>query len=154
VVRQIHGALRAITGHAISTGTIRSIAALGLELSDKGELSLNQSTFNALTDAQFNDAVGFIGTTTTGFAGNAYTLLRQITDPSTGVIRTTQSFFDASDERLSKAVADAQERVRLLTASLQTQLTQADTLLARLESQQGLLFSLIEEQRVISQNRI
>jgi flagellar hook-associated protein 2 len=154
VVRQIHGALRAITGYGVSTGTVRSMAALGLELSDTGELSLNAAVFNALTGAGFSDAVTFIGSTTTGFAGNAYSLLTQLTDRTTGIIQTAQDFFDVSDERLSKAIADAQERVRLLTASLQAQLTHSDSLLARLESQQGLLFSLFEEQRVIARSRL
>jgi flagellar hook-associated protein 2 len=150
VVRQIHRTLRAITGYSISTGDIRSIAALGLELSDEGELSLNETTFDALSDSEFSDAVDFLGTTTAGFAGNAYDLLRQITDATTGVIQTTQEFFDTSDERLADAIVDAQERVRLLTGSLQAQLTQSDSLLASLESQQVLLGTLFEEQRVIT----
>lgn len=153
VVRQIHGTLRSITGYGIGTGTIRSMAGLGLELSDKGVLSLNETTYNALSDSQFQDGVSFIGTTTTGFAGSAYTLLKQITDPTTGVVQTTQSFFDKSDERLAGAVAEAQDRVRLLTASLQAQLTQADSLLASLESQQTLLTTLFQEQRAIALSR-
>jgi len=150
LVRQIHSTLRGITGYGISTGNIRSIAALGLELSDKGVLSRNQTTFNALTDSQFTDAVSFLGTTTTGFAGHAYGLLTQITDPTTGGIQNQQSFFDKSDKRISDAIANATERVRLLTSSLQAQLTQADSLLARLESQQTLLVSLFTEQRSIT----
>ncbi len=150
LVRQIHSTLRAVTGYGIAAGVIGSIAALGLELSDKGVLSRNQTTFNALTDSQFNDAVSFLGTTTTGFAGNAYGLLKQITDPATGGIQNQQSFFDQSDQRLSDSIANATERVRLLTSSLQTQLTQADSLLARLESQQTLLVSLFTEQRSIT----
>ncbi len=154
VVRQIHNALRQITGYGIGSGEIRSIAALGLELSREGELSLNTATFNALSDAEFEDAVSFLGSTTAGFAGNAYSLLTQITDPATGAIQTTQEFFDASDERLTKAIADAQERVRLLTSSLQAQFTRSDSLLAGLESQQTLLTSLFEEQRVIALSKL
>jgi flagellar hook-associated protein 2 len=150
LVRQIHSTLRAITGYGIASGDIGSIAALGLELSDKGVLSRNETTFSALTDSEFNDAVSFLGTTTTGFAGNAYGLLTQITDPATGGIQNQQSFFDQSDERISDAIANATERVRLLTSSLQAQLIQADSLLARLESQQTLLVSLFAEQRSIT----
>jgi flagellar hook-associated protein 2 len=150
VVRQIHSTLRAITGYGIAAGQISSIAALGLELSDKGVLSRNEATFNSLTDSQFKDAVSFLGTTTTGFAGNAYSLLTQITDPTTGGIQNQQSFFDLSDRRLADAVANATARVNLLATSLQTQLTQSDSLLARLESQQTLLVSLFTEQRSIT----
>ena len=149
IVRQIHGALRSITGYSATTGTIQSMSALGLELSDEGELSLNDITYSALTDSQFSDGIGFLGTTTAGFAGNAYSLLTQITDRSTGVIQSTQGFFDKADQRLSDSIAEAQRRVDLVQQNLQKQLFAADTLLARLEGQQSLLFSLFEEQRTI-----
>ena len=151
LVRQVHSVLRAITGHAGTTATIKSIAALGLELSKTGELSFTKTTFEALTEAQFSDAVTFIGSTTTGFAGQAYSKLTQLSDPVTGAIQTTQSFFDKSDERLSVSIGQAQERVRILQSSLTVQFQQSDTLLARLESQQTLLVGLFLEQRAILQ---
>ncbi len=149
VVRQIHTGLRAITGFAGSSGDIASMAALGLELDKTGKLSFNTATFNALTDAQFKDSISFLGSTTTGFAGNAYNLLNQISDPVTGAIQTTENFFDKSDKRLSDTIAQTQERVKLLQASLSQQLGDADTLLSKLESQQTLLIGLFRAQQAI-----
>lgn len=150
VVRQIHGALRGITGFAGSSGSVLSIAALGLELDKNGKLSFNSTTFNALNDAQFNDAVSFLGNTTSGFAGNARSLMSQISDPVTGAIQNAQNFFDASDKRITQSIADKQERVKLLQTSLTAELGRADNLLSRLESQQNLLTSLFQEQRALA----
>ncbi len=150
VVRQVHSALRSITGYAATTGSIQSIAALGLESDKNGKFSLNKTTFDLLSDTQFNDTVTFIGSTTTGFAGNAYGRLTQLTDSATGVIKTTQDFFDVSDKRLSDTIAKEQDRVSLLQNSLLGRFSQADALLARLESQQGFLAGLFEAQRTLS----
>jgi flagellar hook-associated protein 2 len=150
VVRQIHGALRAITGFAGSSSSILSMAALGLELDKNGKLSFNSTTFNALTDTQFSDAVSFLGNTTTGFAGNARSLMNQVSDPVSGAIENAQSFFDESDKRITKSIASERDRVKLLQASLTSEMSAADTLLAQLESQQSLLTSLFQEQRAIA----
>ena len=149
VVRQISSALRSITGFAGSSGSILSMAAMGLELDKQGKLSLNTLTFSLLSDAQFSDAVSFLGSTTTGFAGNAYSRLQQLSDPVSGVIQTTQNFFDESDKRLSDSVAREQDRVKLLQDSLTKQLSQFDTLLAGLEAQQNLLTGLFREQQAL-----
>jgi len=148
-VRQVHRTLHELTGFAGTTGTIKSMAALGLELDDKGKLSLNSLTYNALTDTQFSDAITFIGTTSTGFAGNAYSKLTQITDASTGSIKANQDFLDKSDLRLTQSINSAKDRIKLLQTTLTAQLTHADTLLARLESQQGLLVGLFRAQEAL-----
>ncbi len=150
VVLQTSSALRNILGYGISSGSVRSLAALGVLSDDTGHLSLDQGTFNSLSDAQLPDAVSFLGSTTTGFAGNGYSLLTQISDPVSGSIQNEQSFFQASDKRLSDSIARAQDRVSLVQNSLTTQIAQADTLLAQLQSQQNLLTGLFQAQQAIS----
>jgi len=153
VVRQVHSTLRSITGYAGTSGAIKSMADLGLRLDNQGQLSLDTLSYNALTDTQFKDAVSFLGTTTAGFSGNAYSKLAQITDAATGSIKTAQDFFDVSDKRLSDNIAAAQERVKVLQNSLTRQLAASDTLLARLESQQNLLRGLFEAQLALAPRR-
>jgi flagellar hook-associated protein 2 len=150
VVYQISSALRAITGYQGSRGSIQSMAALGLLLDDKGHLSFDASTFQALTGGQINDAIVFLGSTTTGFAGAAYSRLSQISDPVNGAIQTTRNFLDASDQRLAQSIARQQDRVNALQASLTAQLSQADTILAQLQSQQNLLAGLFKAQQALS----
>ncbi len=149
VVRQIHSALRSTTGYQ-GGGSIKSIAALGLELDKQGKISFNKTTFDVLSDSQFLSAISFIGTTTTGFAGNAYSKLTQVTDPLNGSIKLHQDFLDKADTRLSNTISTAQDRVKALQDSLFSQFAQADTLLAKLDSQQTLLRGVFEAQRVLT----
>lgn len=150
IVRQIGDALHAITGFSSTAGSIQSMAALGLLLDRQGHLSLDLPTFNSLTDQQFEDAIHFLGDTTAGFAGNAYTLLNQLTDPVSGAIQNTQNFLNESDQRLSLQIASQQDYVNRVQSTLTEQISQADTLLAQLESQQTLLTTLFKDQQAIA----
>ncbi|HYM11183.1 MAG TPA: flagellar filament capping protein FliD [Bryobacterales bacterium] len=149
-LRQVETTLQSITGYSISTGAVQNMAGLGLFLDQNGHLSVDLPTFNGLTDPQFTDAVSFLGSTTTGFAGNAYSRLTQISDPTTGSIQNEQSFLTQSDQRLSDQIVAQQQQVNLLQTSLTAQLSQSDTLLAQLESQQSLLTGLFKDQQAIS----
>jgi flagellar capping protein FliD len=151
-VRQTQQALRQITGF-LGSGSVGSAAALGLELSDKGQLSFNSLTFATLTDSQISAALDFIGDTSSGFAGNAFNRLNDIANPVNGQIQTALNFVTKSDERLSKQIDAANERVDILVANLEKRFAAADLLLAQLESQQTLLTRLFEAQNDANRNR-
>ena len=151
-VRQTQQALRAITGF-LGSGTIGSAAALGLELSDKGQLTFNSLTFAKLSDSQISGALEFIGDTTSGFAGNAFNRLNDIANPVNGQIQAALNFLTKSDQRLSEQIDAANERVDILVANLEKRFAAADLLLAQLESQQTLLTRLFETQNESNRNR-
>ncbi len=143
VVRQAQQTLRDITSFQ-GTGSIKSMVELGLELDEDGLLSLNSTTFNALADAQVLDALTFIGDTTTGFAGTAFTYLKDLADPVTGQIQTAIGFLDESDATLTDKIAETQERVDRLIANVEAQFAATDLLLSQLETQQTTLKTLFE----------
>ena len=151
-VRQTQRALREITGF-LGSGPIGSAAALGLELSNKGQLSFNSLRFATLGDSQLGDVLNFIGDTSSGFAGNAFDRLKDIADPVNGQIQTALNFLTKSDERLSEQIDAANERVDVLVANLEKRFAAADLLLARLESQQTLLTRLFEAQDQLNRNQ-
>ncbi len=144
-VRQAQQVLRDVTSH-LGSGTIQSMVEIGLELSNKGKLSLNSLTFNLLSDSQLADAITFIGTTSTGFAGNAASLLDALGDPVNGQIQAAISTLQDSDTRLSEQIEQEQGRVDALIANLEARFAAADLLLAQLEAQQDLLTTLFEAQ--------
>ena len=143
IIRQAQQTLRTITAFQ-GTGTIKSMVELGLELDEDGLLSLNATTFNALTDAQVLDGLTFIGDTTSGFAGAAFTRLKDLADPVTGQIQTAIDFLDESDAALSDKIAAEQERVDRLIANIEAQFAATDLLLSQLEVQQTTLETLFE----------
>ena len=144
-VRAVQQALRDLTSFQ-GSGTIKSMVEVGLELDSKGLMTFNAITFNALTDAQIKDALTFIGDTTTGFAGTAFTSLKDLADPVTGQIQTAISFLKESDEGLADEILEAQERVDRLMVTLEARFAAADLALAQIESQQKLLTAIFEAQ--------
>ncbi len=149
-VRSVQQALRNVTGFQ-GSGTIKSMVEVGLELDSKGLMTLNAITYNSLTDAQINDALTFIGDTTTGFAGTAFAGLKDLADPVTGQIQTAISFLKESDEGLADEILEAQERVDRLMVTLEAQFAAADLALAQIESQQKLLTAIFEAQALAQQ---
>ena len=141
-VRQAQQVLRDATGF-LGSGTIKSMVEVGLELDNKGKLSFNSITFNVLTDSQVADAISFLGDTSTGFAGNAASLLDGLGDPVNGQIQAAIATLQDSDTRLIAEIEEAQERVDLLIANLEAQFAAADVLLSQLEAQQSLLTILL-----------
>ncbi len=144
-VRAVQQALRDVTSFQ-GSGAIKSMVELGLELDSKGLMTFNAITFNALTDTQINDTLTFIGDTTTGFAGTAFTGLKDLADPVTGQIKTAIDFLKESDKSLADEILEAQERVDRLMVTLEAKFAAADLLLAQIESQQRLLTAIFEAQ--------
>jgi flagellar capping protein FliD len=143
IIRLAQQTLRDVSGF-LGSGNVQSMAALGLELSTSGQLSFSAITFNALSTANLQSALTFIGNTTSGFAGNALTRLRGLGDPVSGQIQTSISFLQKTDSSINERIRQAEERVDRLIDNLEKQFLAADGVLARLEAQQRLLTSLLD----------
>ena len=142
LVREVTGRLRELTTYA-GSGAIANLGNLGFELSDSGEASFNQVTFDALSDSQIEAAFEFLGSETTGFGGLSENFT-VISDPVTGLIKLEQDQYDKTDQSLSDQIAVIQDRLAALRSSVTAKLQAADALLARLEAQQTLLDASIK----------
>ncbi len=145
IIREGQSALRQITGHR-GTGSVRSIAELGLKFDEDGQLQYDSATFLTRAASDFAGIIDFVGDTTSGFAGEGSSRTRDLADPVTGQIRTAINFLKGSDETLQAQIDKALERIDRQIANLEAQFSAADTLLAKLESQQNLLTKLFEKQ--------
>jgi len=137
LIRQIQNSLRGLSNYN-GSGDIKSLAAMGVELSKTGEMSFNQTTFSSLTPTQVSSAFTFLGSATTGFGALA-SKLTQFSDPINGAIRQQQDQWDATYERISERVSVLTERTNAMQRGLAQKLQAADTLLAHLSSQQTML---------------
>jgi flagellar hook-associated protein 2 len=142
IVRQIQSSMRELTSYR-GTGSISSLMDLGIELDDKGVMSLDQSKFYSLSNSEISAAFDFLCSPTAGF-GALSASFTQISDPITGLINTQQNQYDVADERLNQQIQDLTARIDLMQAGLSLKLQQADVLLAQLESQQILLDASIQ----------
>jgi flagellar hook-associated protein 2 len=142
IVRQIQQELRQVNTFQ-GSGTIQSLADLGLQFGSDGKISFNTSTFNKLTDSQISGAFTFLGSTTTGLGGLSLQFA-QLTDPTTGLIKNQQDAYAATDKRLQTNISDLTARISRLQANLTRQLQAADALQAQLTSQQQALNATIQ----------
>jgi flagellar hook-associated protein 2 len=150
LIYQTQSVLRGLVNYN-GSGTIKSLAALGIELDASGKMSFNQTTtdpsrhiaFNSLSSAQITAAFSFLGSATTGF-GRLSSQLNQISDPITGLIKVQQDQYDAADTRITAQVSTLTDRINSMQKSLTAQLQAADVLIASLNSQQQMLTATLQ----------
>lgn len=142
IIGQISRALRELTGYQ-GTGSVKSLAALGIELDKSGVMSFNTAKFYALNSTSLSAAFDFFGSETTGFGGLS-AKLDQISNPFTGFIRTQQNSYDSADQRIAKQIGEMTSRIERMQSGLSLKLQQADALLAGLQSQQSQLEASIK----------
>ena len=144
LIRESQSALRDIRSFT-GAGTVKSFGELGLEVDSDGQLSFDSVVFDTLANADFDAIRTFLGDTTSGFAGNAFSRVKDLSDPVVGQIHTAIGFIAESDARLTLQIQSEQERVDQLIANLEQQFATADVLLSQLESQQTLLTELFKD---------
>lgn len=130
-------ALRELTSFR-GSGSIKSLADLGLELNSEGKLSLNSDRFNQIAESQLTDAFALVGSSVNGI-GSLINRFANISDPVTGRVKLELDQFGITENRLNTQIGALTERINLQQQALRQRLQMADTLLATLESQQKTL---------------
>jgi flagellar hook-associated protein 2 len=143
IVRDIRGAMLALTTYQSGSGQVQSLSALGIQMDSTGQMSFNPDTLNALSGSQISDAFSFLGTATTGL-GAVANKFTAISDPITGEIQAQLKSWDQANSRLSNQIGALTNRISDMQAALSAKLQAADSLIASLTSQQTLLTSSIQ----------
>lgn len=142
LVREVHAGLRELTT-CQGSGSIRSLADLGIELDDSGKMLFTSDKLYSLSDADLAAAFTLLGSSTSGLGGISQRFT-ELTDPLTGLIKTQQDQYDAADRRLSQQITALTDRVSVMQTELTRKLQAADALLASLSSQQQMLDASIQ----------
>ncbi|MEP7361700.1 MAG: flagellar filament capping protein FliD [Acidobacteriota bacterium] len=148
VLRQIQSALRQLTGYSTS-GTIGSLAALGIELDKTGKMSFDSTKFYSLSTSQFESAMDLVGTTHSGFGALA-SKLDEISNPFTGLIKKQQESIDATDTRIDSQIAAVTQRISVMQSTLSLKLQQADLLISQFSAQQSQLDAVIKSLNTVT----
>lgn len=143
LIREVQSRLRSLVSYQGGDGSIAGLGALGVEFDRDGVASFNSDIFNALTSAGITDAFSFLGSTSTGFGGEA-SRLTTISDSVTGLAKIQLDKYEETDGRISKQVTQLTERLTAMQTSLSAKLHAADVLLASLQSQQTVLDASIQ----------
>ena len=146
IIFQLQQSLRNLTQYSGGSGTVQSLGDLGLTFNEQGQLSFNQATFAAAAATNPNDVANFLGSATSGgFLQNASNLLTSLTDPNTGLFQATNSSFQSQINTDNQEITDTQTRIITMQNSMVAQMTQADTLIASLESQDSYFTTLFTD---------
>jgi flagellar hook-associated protein 2 len=145
VISQLETELRQLTSYRISTGTARSLSDLGIQFSNTGQASLNQTVYSGLSDANVADAFSFLGSATTGFGGFSKTF-DQFSNSVSGFIQSEQAGFTRTDQALQKQITTLNGRITTMQNGLSQKLQQTDALIAKLQAQQAILNTILQVQ--------
>ena len=147
-VLQVGSTLRQISAQRLASGSVKSLADLGMTFDSNGTMKFDSSAVDGYTSTQLNDAFTFLANSSTGlgrFAGS----LRQISDPINGLIKVEQDGLDRVDRTLQDQIAKLTDRMAVMRKGLSLRLQQADTLLASLESQQNTVKASLQGLNVV-----
>jgi flagellar hook-associated protein 2 len=138
-------ALQQMISYAGSSGSITSLAQLGVEFTQQGTLTFNSSAISNLSPSQINDALTFLGGVDTGgllqYVNN---VLDGITDPTTGVIATETQTLDNQNQNDQTQITNDQAQLTTMQTNLENQMAEANALIATLENQTTFLQGLFQ----------
>lgn len=135
VINQLQTLLQQIAGYTTSSGSIQSLADLGVTFDDTGTASFDQTTFDSLNQQQISGALSYIGSTTTGL-GAFSQQLTEFSDPVTGLIQSEQSGLKQQDSDLQGQISTLQTQLTNMQSALTTQYESADAQQYELQQQQ------------------
>ena len=141
-VLQIESTLRSVTGYQ-GSGSVASLADLGITLGSDGKMTFDSSSVSGLSNSQLASAMTFLGSATTGFGGMSQSL-SDISDPIQGSIANEENTLTQSDAKLQLQISQTTTNINNMQNALLLQLSQSDSLITTLTSQQNELTASVQ----------
>lgn len=147
IVSTLTQTLRSVINSGTPTGSILSVADLGLSYDKDGHLSFDGSVLSSAMSKAPADVASFVGSSTSGFLSAAMGLVNGATNSSTGVISQSTSSNATQLTALSTKISSLQERITLMQDSLVKKMTKADATISSLQSQTNYYTNLFAQMR-------
>ncbi|HUB83159.1 MAG TPA: flagellar filament capping protein FliD [Bryobacteraceae bacterium] len=142
VVYELQDALSQIAQFITPTGSVQSLSDLGLDLSDTGTLTFDQSQFDSLSATGIQQFLG--GLTSGGFLQTANNVLSSIAGQQTGMLTTEFNNVASEITTDQGQVSNDQNLVNTIETNLQQQLSAADAAIAVLQEQNTYYANLMQ----------
>lgn len=142
LVREAQESLRRITNFGLSSGSVKSLADVGVTFDSTGVLTFDSTAFNALSSSAIQDAFAFFSTSTG--VGREVARLDSFTDNVTGLAQVQINQYTSTESRLSEQISTLEDRINVIQISYQQRLQAADALLGRIESQKTVINASID----------
>jgi flagellar hook-associated protein 2 len=152
LVNQLSQALSGIGTYSSSGTGIGGLTDLGLTLGPDGKLTFDQFAMVAADFENSSGVTAFLGTTGGGgFLKAATDALNGLEDPTTGVVKTTESDFNSQIAHLTSTIADKQTQVDNLQTQLTNQMSAADAMISTMEQQYSYLTDMFQAMQTADQ---
>ncbi len=150
IVFSLSQTLRDLVNFTGGSGSVTSLTDLGIIFDGTGHLSLDQSQFSAAIAAHPNDVSAFFGSgTVSGFLATANSVFDGLNNSTTGLFQAQQATLQNRISATNQQILDAQERVTTMQNQLLAQMTAADALLSKLQSQVTFMTQLFQAQNAL-----
>lgn len=126
----------------LGSGAVQGLAELGITVDNDGVMRFNESALTSASATKIGDILSFLSTTSG--LGSLAARFEQYSNPVSGLIDQRMSSLNATDRRLQQQIETMTQRINAMQTTLLARLQAADALLARLESQQGMLDAATE----------
>lgn len=147
IIYAVSQSLRTLTSSGTPSGSVQSIADLGLTYDKDGHLSVDSGVLATAMSNSASDVANFLGSSTSGFLQGAESVVNGIDDSTTGLISQTTGSLTKQSTALADKISGLQDRITLLQTSLTAKMTKADTLISSLQSQNSYFTSLFAQMR-------
>ncbi|HWY47358.1 MAG TPA: flagellar filament capping protein FliD [Bryobacteraceae bacterium] len=144
-VLTMENSLRQLVNYTGGSGSINTLAQLGIQFTQQGTLSFDSTALSGLSSSQISDAFSFLGDPSTGgYLQSAANTLKGLLDPTTGVIPNEAQNLQTQNQHEAQAISAAQDRVNQLNTTLTAQMAAADALIATLQNQTQFIDGLFQ----------
>jgi flagellar hook-associated protein 2 len=133
IVYQLTDMLQSISTYTSGSGSVNSLADLGLSIDQTGQMSFDASSFNTADSSAVQQFLG--STTTGGFLQTANNSLESFIDPTNGLLVKETSNLQTQITSDNSQIAQQQTQISSLQTNLEQQLSQADAAIATLQAQ-------------------
>jgi len=148
IIFQLQSQLQSLASYTGSSGSIQSLADLGLTFDQAGNLHFDNTVFNSAFAAAPNDVLNFIGTSTSGgFLQTANDTLKSITDPTTGTLTSATNNVTSRLSSIANQISSEQAKIADLQATLTQQMSAADATIAALQNQLQMMTNLFAQEQ-------
>ena len=156
VVNSISQALSSIATYSSSGGDIASLASatggLGLDLGTDGHLTYTSLTFMGTDMGDSQGVDSFFGSSATGgFLKAATDILNGLEDPTTGLVKTSETDLTNQANDLGTQISTKQDQVSAMQLQMQNQMAQADAMIATMEQQYTYISQMFQAQQTADQ---
>lgn len=138
-------ALQQMITYTGPSGSITSLAQLGVEFTQAGTVTFNSSALTSLSQSQISGALTFLGDpNSSGFLQYASNTLNGITDPISGAVATETQTLQNQNQNDQTQITNDQAKLTLMQTNLNAEMAQANALIATLQNQTTFLQGLFQ----------